>query len=323
MALKNDVLRLLEEHRGESISGQEIAGLFGVSRNAVWKVMCALKKSGYQIASVNNKGYTLAEDNDQISPEGIAFYLSPAYCALEICAFDTIDSTNSEAKRRIAAGLAETLLVVAGCQTSGRGRRGRSFYSPADTGIYMTLAFHVRSRIEDVIRLTAAAAVAVVRAIERLTMLHPEIKWVNDIYLNHRKICGILTEGVTDFEAGTVDHVLIGIGLNVSTKIFPAEIQTIAASLNTDEIPRNRWIAEITNALLALIEAPDNGAFMNDYRRCSLVIGKRIIYTRGETAISAEAIGIDDDGGLMVRHDDGTTATLKSGEITLRLQEQL
>jgi len=317
--LKNKILYELELKRGQDVSGQLLAEKFGVSRNAVWKAVKELKSEGYRISSVTNKGYRLEASCDLLSAEGIASCLPEEYRDLDIFFFSEIDSTNNEAKRMLANGYRKNAVLLADCQTEGRGRKGRLFYSPPGTGIYMTFIFHPQTNITDFILVTTAAAVAVVRAIKALTDKKPMIKWVNDIFLDNRKIGGILTEAITDFESGTVYSVLVGIGLNVSTDVFPEEIREQAGALRPEGLTRNRLAAEIICQLLRLVRDLSNKAFLQEYKEHSLVIGKRIKCISGDTSFYALAEGIDDSGGLIVLKDDGSRQLLRSGEISVRL----
>lgn len=230
-----------------------------------------------------------------------------------------IDSTNNEAKRRIAAGEEGAALIVAEGQTAGRGRQGKSFYSPAGTGIYMTLSLPVELAFADAVAATTAAAVAVFSAIRAETGLITEIKWVNDLYYGGKKISGILAEAITDPATATVRHVIIGVGLNVSTEAFPEELQGIAASLPIGELDRNRMIGAIARSLMDTLHA-DRAETMALYRRHSMVLGKEITYLENGRSVAACAVDIDENGGLIVEHEDGSRATLQSGEISLRLR---
>lgn len=242
-------------------------------------------------------------------------------CPPDIFVLDSIDSTNAEAKRMLLQGARTPFLLVANEQTAGRGRLGRSFYSPADTGVYMTLALRSdASEPADPLRLTSAAAVAVVLAIETLTSQRPQIKWVNDVYLDGRKICGILAEAITDMAACRISHILIGIGVNVSTTAFPAMLSGTAASLCAPELSRASLISAIAERLLHWSARLDPRDYMPFYRSHSLVLGQWIRYSRaGGDFVQAKALAIDDEGGLVVLHEDSSTATLRTGEITLRL----
>ncbi len=315
MALKNEILTLLEQNRGIDLSGQMLAERFGVSRNAVWKAITALKADGYSIESGKNRGYRLSSGCDRLSAEAIQVNLRHG---VDVTLLDEVDSTNNEAKRMLSDGYEGTGLVVARRQTAGRGRLGRSFYSPAGTGIYMTLIRRPREGMRQVTRVTAAAALAVCRAIESLTDLRPGIKWVNDVYLDGKKICGILSEAVTDVESGSVQSVIVGIGVNITTADFPEEIAGRVTSLGVELSP-SVLIAAICDSLLDLWEDLSDPAIMEGYRARSVVIGKEIDFYAGDVKRSGVAVDIDENGGLIV-NCDRERVVLQTGEITVRLK---
>lgn len=318
MQLKIEVLKVLEEERGRDISGQVLAERFGVSRNAIWKAVRALQAEGYKILAGQNKGYRLSEENDMLSAVGIADAIEHRVKGLSVYLHRTIDSTNDEAKRLIASGKKGSALVVAEGQSAGRGRRGRQFFSPELTGIYMTFSFPTNMPLTDAVGITTATAVAVHLAIKDLTDIETEIKWVNDLYLGGKKICGILTEAISDFESGCVQNMIIGIGINYQTTNFPRELQDVAASLSPTGISRNRMVARIVDRLLDVLNGEVD--YLEIYRAHSMVLGKDIVYERDGVKTEARALDIDDNGGLVVEHRDGSRATLTSGEISLRLR---
>lgn len=312
MSTKNDVLKLLIENSDNFISGQQIAGKLGVSRAAVWKAVKVLQKDGCDINAVTNRGYRLGDGNDIITPQLISSRLK---YDIEVICYPSIDSTNNEAKRLISAGKENVFLVTADEQTAGRGRQGKSFYSPPLTGVYMTLVLHPMKPIVSAVSTTTAAAVAVCRAIENLTDKKPEIKWVNDVFLGGKKICGILTEAVTDFETQTATSVVIGIGMNIRTVNFPDDVEN-AASLNYD-IRRSDLIAEIANELCKVADSPAC-EYMDYYRSHSMLIGHQINFIKNGVVTPATAVAIEQNGGLTVRLENGELLTLTSGEISVR-----
>lgn len=319
MTLKDKILEELENNIDTYVSGQVLAQKFGVSRNAVWKAINQIKNDGCKIASVNNKGYRLISLNDALSAERIYENLSPEHRAIEVIVLKSVDSTNNEAKRMTANGYQKNAVVVANEQTKGRGRLGRSFYSPKNTGVYMSFLLSTNTRITDAVLITTAAAVAVVRAIERLTSANPMIKWVNDVYLGDRKICGILTEAVTDIESSSVQSLIIGIGVNISTEDFPSEIQSTAGSLGINGLSRNKLIAAITDELTDICANFEDRSYLKTYRDHSLIIGKSIDYFKNNVKYNAIAVDIDNNGGLIVKLPNGRTEVLSSGEVTVRL----
>lgn len=311
MSLKNDIL--FEFLKSEKyVSGQELAEKFGKSRAAVWKAVKNLIKDGYEIDAVTNRGYRLTENNDTISARKIKSNLKEE---IDVIYYPSLDSTNNCCKRMLADGKQGMFLVTADRQTAGRGRQGKSFYSPALTGVYFSLVIRPHSSLQNAVTATTAAAVAVCRAIERLTDRRPKIKWVNDVYLDGKKICGILTEAITNFEEGTVESVIIGIGINIKTDDFPDDVEN-AGCLGTG-ISRSRLIAEVTNELLN-IAVGDYESFIDYYRSHSLVIGERIKFIQNGRVTPATAIAIDETGGLEVVLDSGERTVLRSGEISIR-----
>ncbi len=333
MSTKGNVLKALEENKGTTVSGEELATLLNRSRAAIWKAIQELRKEGYHIDAITNKGYCLSQDSDMLSVEGILPYLSDSTAADRIHVFKQLESTNLTAKRMALDGASAETVVIAEEQTKGKGRMGRSFYSPSGSGIYMSFILAPRFDTAKSVLITTAASVAVCKAIEKVTGISCQIKWVNDVYMNDKKICGILTEAVTDFESGRIHYIVLGIGINYSTSrtAFPKELSGIAGSLyegaTEDHISRNRLIAEIINQVFAVNERLESREFISEYKARSFVLGKeiRIIPTIGPDAernfdegIPATVMDIDGDGGLVVKYQDGTVSTLNSGEISIR-----
>ena len=227
--------------------------------------------------------------------------------AVSVIHYKSVDSTNTQVRRLVGEGAATPLLVVANEQTAGRGRQGKSFYSPADTGIYMSLALDKRAVPCDTVTLTAAAGVAVCRAIESLTDIKPEIKWVNDVLVDGKKVSGILCEAADNYY-------IVGIGVNISTELFPADIEN-AGSLDV-KISKAALVERICRELFEAIK--ENSGYMDYYRAHSAVLGKRICFIQNGVKHLATAEAIDDLGGLEVICESGERLTLRSGEITLR-----
>ena len=190
-----------------------------------------------------------------------------------------------------------------------------AFYSPSGTGVYFSLVLNPLLPLQNAVTATTAASVAVCRAIEKTTNKKPKIKWVNDVYLDGKKICGILTEAITNFEEGIVSNVIIGIGINISTDDFPDDVENAG---NLDErINRSLLIAEVCNELVKIANG-DIKSFIDYYRSHSLVIGEKIIFIQNGEATPATAIAIDKTGGLEVELENGEHKVLRSGEISIR-----
>lgn len=333
MSTRANVLKALEENKGLTVSGEELASSLSVSRAAVWKAIQELRREGYPIEAITNKGYCLAKESDVLSAEGILPHIKADGMDSRIHVYKVLESTNLTAKKMALDGVPYDTVIIAEEQTKGRGRMGRSFYSPPSGGIYMSFILEPRFDTAKSVLITTAASVAVCKAIEKVTGISCQIKWVNDIYLNERKISGILTEAVTDFESGHIDHIVLGIGINYSTakESFPKELSGIAGSLldenDSGTMTRNRLIAEVINQILEINETLEDRAFIEDYKRRSFILGKEIlVIPRIKAEHSAEpaegtpalAEDIDADGGLVVRYRDGSVQTLNSGEISIR-----
>lgn len=323
MSTKDKVLALLEHNKEKIYSGQLIATQLGVSRTSVWKAIQSLRAEGYLIESGTNNGYRLSSQSDVLNQEQIQSKLDHD---VTVIAYASIDSTNSEAKRLLETQLSGNFLVVSDEQTAGRGRHGRFFHSPEKTGLYMSLALqHISSEV-DAALLTTAAAVAVCQSIEEMTSLSPKIKWVNDIFLNGRKICGILTEGIMNFETQSVESIILGIGINISVdrEQLPDDLKNKVGGLrnhSSGTINRNDLTVSIINNFLAIYQDINSREFLEDYRERCFVLGKTITFKQKQEQIRAIAEGIDDDGGLIVRLEDGSYKTLSYGEISIQMPE--
>jgi len=238
---------------------------------------------------------------------------------LPLLYYPSIGSTNTEARRLLHEGKTGLRLLVAGEQTAGRGRQGKRFYSPAGTGVYFSLVLPWKGETADAVTVTTAASVAVCRALEETAGLQPQIKWVNDIYLNGRKVCGILTEAVAPPETKAT-HLIIGIGINITTADFPQDIEN-AGGLGV-ALSRAALVAAVCEQLLQTATKPFE-SYADYYRARSLLTGKEIRFFHNGITANATAIGIDDSGGLIVRLTDGTLQVLRSGEITVRENPQV
>ena len=248
-----------------------------------------------------------------LSPEKIRSHLGNPE-NFDIYVLDTVDSTNSYAKNLAQNGAKNNTVVIANHQTAGRGRLGRTFYSPAQTGLYMSILLCPEGGILEPAALTIAAAVAVCRSISTLCDKKPQIKWVNDIFVDGKKTCGILAEAGTD--SGMLSYIIIGIGLNISTEVFPGELKSVAGSLNTT-VNRSIIAGEIINQLNTLRPLCGTQTLIDEYKSLSLVLGKKISFTQKGETHHGTAIDINIEGNLIVRLDTQETIILKSGEISL------
>ncbi|MBR0400679.1 MAG: biotin--[Mogibacterium sp.] len=344
MSTSEKILKILEENHGGFVSGADISEQLGISRTSIWKAVNKLRSEGYQIKAVTHRGYQLTSAGDVISAAGIDRHLNEAARAfLRPQVFASVGSTNTICLDRAAAGEPGGYAAVAGMQTSGRGRRGRSFYSPADTGLYISLLLRPMGYTADkALRFTTSAAVSVCEAIEnvcgydpvpddhlsRVSYSGPLLKWGNDIYMRGRKVCGILTEASFKIEDGTLDHAVIGIGINVYTpeRGFPEEISEIAGSVIDDYTygSRNRLAAEVLNGLVRHCVLPNENctgkSCIDEYRKRCMVLGRGIDVISHSGSRHARALDLDDECRLLVRYEDGSEEYLSSGEISIRGQ---
>lgn len=239
-------------------------------------------------------------------------------CNIKTLVLEECSSTNTLARQMAVDAPDCSALIVAHRQTAGRGRLGRSFHSPAETGVYFSILRPQKGPLSDALSVTCAASVAVMRAIFEATGIQTQIKWVNDLLLNEKKVCGILTEAVTVGENTTL---IVGIGVNLRPMEFPSELSQIAGSLEQSTLPRANFIASITAKLLPYLDDPSDKSWLEDYRRHSCIFGKTLL--RIENGISRECVAqeIDERGRLLLRHPNGETELLQSGEISIRISQ--
>lgn len=324
MGTKEQLLAIFEKNKGVFFSGEDLAERLSVSRTAVWKSVSSLRDSGYQIEAVRNKGYCLSVETDILSVQGIQKYLKPICSDIELTVLQVSNSTNTLAREKAMAGVAEGYTVIANGQTNGRGRSGRTFYSPQDTGIYMSLVLRPHYEFsQQAAKLTTMAAVAVCEAIEAVSGQKAQIKWVNDIYIKEKKVCGILTEASFGLEDGSLEYVVLGIGINayLPEDGFPDEIEDIAGAVFDGEQNdgKNHLAAEFLNRFMTYYAAPQESDYVDHYRSRSLVIGREIQVLSPKGSRKAVALDIDKDCHLIVEYEDGKVESLYSGEISIKM----
>ncbi len=317
--LKSEVLRLLEE-KNDYISGKAISQELNISRNMVWKYVSALKNQGYDIET-SRKGYLLVSKNSEISEyeirknlkiDGVCFHT-----------YKTIASTNTIARQLAEKGAKEKTVVLASEQTQGRGRMGRSFYSPDGSGIYMSVVLRPDIAVSDAILVTTCAAVSVCRAIEMVSSKKAEIKWVNDIYLGGKKACGILTEAAINVENAKPEYVVLGMGINLfeGERGFPDEIKNIATAVfsSQDEAEKykNELVSHILNYFFEYYQNLTDKAFYGEYKDRMFLKGKPI-KVLSEPQYDAVVCDIDESFQLKVRTESGEERVLNSGEVSTR-----
>lgn len=319
--MKTELLTVLREADGY-VSGQDLCEKFGVSRTAVWKVVNQLKEAGYEIESVQNKGYRLVASPDMISEEELKSMQKTAWVGQEIFCFPVLDSTNTKAKQLAEEGYPSGTLVVAEQQDAGRGRRGRDWASPRGVGIFMTLMLKPDILPNNASMLTLVAALAVAAAIRKCTGRPAGIKWPNDIVMNGKKVCGILTEMSAQIDY--VNHVVVGIGINVHNESFPEDIAPIATSLYLETGVRYRRAALIEEIweqferyYAVFLQTQDLSGLVKEYEAHLVNMHQSVRVIDPKEPFDGRAMGITPRGELMV--DTWESRRLVSaGEVSVR-----
>lgn len=325
MGTKEKLLSLFENNKGIYLSGEEIAGKLDVSRNAIWKAVNSLRNEGYNIDALPNKGYCLSTDTDILSVQGIKKYLNESSNELVLEVLPLASSTNMLLREKANQGEEEGYCLLANAQTEGKGRRGRSFYSPADTGVYLSLLLRPKDiPPSKAVHITTMAAVAACQAIEDVAGKEASIKWVNDVFVEGRKVAGILTEASLSLESASLDYVIMGIGINAypPEKGFPEEIKHVAGAVFDEKQSdgKNKLAAAFLNAFMELYQNKEQADYVGTYRSKSLVLGKEVVVHLPQGDRKALALDVDEDCHLVVRYEDGETEALSSGEISIGLK---
>ena len=320
--MKEEILRLLRSTDGY-ISGQELCNRFGVSRTAVWKAINQLKEAGYEIEAQQNKGYRLMAAPDLMTEAEIKSLMHTDWVAKEVLYFDTIDSTNTKAQELAEKGYPSGTLVVADKQESGKGRRGRSWVSPSGTGIFMTLMIKPDINPNNASMLTLVAALAVAKAITSVTGEEALIKWPNDIVVNGKKVCGILTEMNAQFDY--INHIVVGIGINVHNESFPEEISQMASSLMIEAGGKRFHRAQIIAETMSYFEqyydtflkTQDLSALVREYDELLVNRNKSVRVLDPKEPFDGKAMGITPKGELIVETWE-SRKLVSSGEVSVR-----
>lgn len=320
--MKSEILALLRESE-DYISGQELCERFGVSRTAVWKAIGQLKKEGYQIEAVQNRGYLLAQENEVFGRHELESRMDTRWAGHPVCFYDSLASTNLQAKLDAENGAAEGTLIVADMQTAGRGRRGRGWSSPSGMNVYFTLILKPDFAVEMASMVTLAMGIAVAEGIRETCGVEARIKWPNDIVVGGKKVCGMLAE--MSVERDYIHYIVIGAGINVGEQVFPAEIAPVAVSLYQEcgrKISRAGLIVNVMKAFESAYdifrEKGDLSGLLERYH--ALLVNKdrevRVLDPKGEyRGISR---GINRTGELLVETEDGAVREVYAGEVSVR-----
>jgi len=319
--MKEKILKLLNENGAVYLSGEQVSQILGISRTAVWKHIKALKAAGYEIESISNKGYRLKSASSDLDALALKMIINQTNVVKAGYYFEQIDSTNQEAKRHALSGQRINQLFVADEQTAGRGRLGRTWASQRKEGLWFSLLLYPEIQPEQASTLTLVAASAMSKAIEKTTGLDVGIKWPNDLILGRKKVCGILTE--MSAEINHLHYVIVGIGTNLGQMTFDDALKDKATSIRAEG--KSITAKALLEAFLETFEQDYNrfcqqdiSCVIEEQKKRSVTIGRRVCITRGNEQLEAEAIDIDNEGKLVVRFDDGSVTALFSGEISVR-----
>ncbi|HEX3038536.1 MAG TPA: biotin--[acetyl-CoA-carboxylase] ligase [Oscillospiraceae bacterium] len=318
---KEEVLNYLR-NTSNYVSGEELSEKLGISRSAIWKSINSLRESGYVIESATNRGYKLVSVPDALTEQEILNGLKTSVIGKTVYAYETIDSTNNEAKRQAQAGAPHGSIFVAEHQTDGKGRLGRTWSSPEGAGIAVTILLRPDASPLSITNITLLTGLAICNAIRAYTGCDAKIKWPNDIVIGGKKVCGILTEMAAEIDR--IEYVVVGSGINVNNASFPEELSIKATSLfieSNHEISRVKLLQAILQKferLLLEYNTQDDAAMLADYKKSCVNLGKKISITRNQKQICGTATDITPTGELLMICDDGTKLEINSGEVTVQ-----
>ena len=319
---KTKILKILRNTDGY-LSGQELCEQLGISRTAVWKYMKQLKEEGYEIQSVQNKGYCLMEVPDVLGESEIKSRMETQWVGQRVYFYEEIDSTNTQAKRLAEEDAPSGTLVVSGCQVKGKGRRGRVWTSPKGEAIYMTILLRPQIRPDRASMVTLVMGLSVVQAIRNVLGLETSIKWPNDVVLNRKKLVGILTEMSAQMDY--IEYLVIGTGINANMTAFSEELKDKATSLRMEmgrPVNRAALIAESMKCFEKNYEifekTQDLSGLMEDYQAVLANLNQPVRVLEPGHEYSGIARGINEKGELLVEREDGTVTAVYSGEVSVR-----
>lgn len=321
--MKRKLLKFLKENKGAFISGEEIASELGVSRTSIWKIIKQMKEEGYKIDSAPRKGYKLILDEDIINDQELNLELAGSMYHNKIHYFEEINSTSTYAKEIATKGCESGTLIISELQLDGRGRLGRNWESPKGSGIWMSLVLKPDLAPTKASKITQITAAAVVLAINKIYKLDAKIKWPNDVVVDGKKICGILTE--MNAELNHINYVVVGIGVNVNAENFPSDLEekaTSIARITSEKSNRIPLIGQILKSFETLyikyLEDYDFTEILEINKKCSATIGKEVVVTRRNDVVKGFAYDLNDEGELLIRKEDDKIETVYYGEVSVR-----
>jgi len=322
--MKAAILKILKEHTGSYVSGESLSARLAISRAAVWKHIQALRRAGYEIDSQPHAGYRLRSVPDALTPEAIKSGLQTTCFGQEIHYYHEVSSTNTVAKTAAAAGAPEGTVIIAETQQAGKGRLGRAWYSPADSGIWLSIILRPRLEPRDAPQLTFLTAVAAVRAIKEVAGCTVQIKWPNDLLIAGRKLAGIFTE--MSSELGLINYLVIGIGINVNlaTAALPADLKETATSLQRETGQKQDRARLVQQLLLEMehlyheLQTEGFARIREEWLSYTQLIGRWVKVTSLKGELEGKVVDISADGALILALADGTRQTIVAGDVSLR-----
>lgn len=319
--MKNKILSILLSSN-DFVSGQSLANQLGVSRQAVWKGVNALKEDGYEISSTPNRGYKLVSSPDFLNVEAIKNHLNTELIGREIIVLDSVGSTNDYIKELGNNGCREGVVVTTREQTQGKGRLGRTWLSKRDENIAFSIILRPKVSPGGIVTVTHLAGLAMCKALRETTGLDCKIKWPNDIVVGSKKLVGILTEMTAEFDA--IEYIVIGIGINIDQVVFPEEIEYKSTSILLEtgrHYDKNRLLAKFLDRLEGELLRNDlrmSQTALSEYKDLCATIGKSVTFTRGSRKINGMAVGVSENGELKVMLSDGSICNVYFGEVTVQ-----
>ncbi|AOT73177.1 biotin--[acetyl-CoA-carboxylase] ligase [Geosporobacter ferrireducens] len=323
--MKKEILEALKQNKGKFISGEELSIKIGVTRTAIWKHIKQMKEDGYDIDAVSRRGYRLIQEPDTLELNELQIDMKTRLIGSNLIYYPSIDSTNNEAKKEAAAGAPEGTVIIADEQTGGRGRLGRQWVSPKGTGIWMSIILKPELEPAEAAKITQLTAASVATALRNVTGCEAGIKWPNDIIINKKKVCGILTE--MSAELNSVNHIIVGMGINVNVdpEEFPEEVRSIATSVKESvghEIYRKEIVLEILRIFedlyLDFIRRKSIDKSVGICRKYSVTLGNQVRIISKDKVVYAEAVDLTEDGELLIRNEAGEIEKIISGEVSVR-----
>lgn len=316
MNLQNKVLEFFEQKKGDVFSGQDLADIFSVSRNAIWKAVNALKQQGHKIESMH-KGYSMSTDSNVLTSQSIKKYLrNRELNVLEV--MDIVNSTNDELKKRAIAGQSHGSILIANKQSSGKGRQGKSFVSPLG-GVYISILLRPEFKAVDGIMLTALSGVAVAKTIEKHSSHKANIKWVNDVFVEGKKVCGILTEAEIDVENYMFKYLVIGIGINlVKPSSGYGEYEDIVGNVfdSENDFDKSKFVADVIDNVFDYYQSYNEKEFLAEYQQRQLLLGKVVeVFKLDKVEFKGKVKGVNHNCELVIEKENGEEIAISSGSV--------